>query len=55
MSEWLGSAFGLSCIAAWFTSVIHAVQTSDLVLALVDIFIFPFGIIHGFGLWFGWW
>lgn len=42
------------CILAWLTHIIHCYMAVDkFVLLFVGGFIFPIGIIHGFGLWAG--
>ncbi len=40
-------------ITAWFTHVVACLIASKYVLLLAGAFIFPVGIIHGIGLWFG--
>lgn len=39
--------------AAWLTHVIHCLITAKYLLLIAGGFIFPVGIIHGIGLWFG--
>ena len=40
-------------ITAWFTHVVACLMASKYVLLLAGAVIFPVGIIHGVGLWFG--
>lgn len=47
----LALAFYITCFGAWLTSIFHAVETSNVVLAIVDILIFPAGVLHGVYLW----
>lgn len=39
--------------AAWITHIIHCLVTAKYLLLIAGAFIFPVGIIHGVGLWFG--
>ena len=39
--------------AAWITHIIHCLITAKYLLLIAGAFIFPVGIIHGVGLWFG--
>jgi hypothetical protein len=41
----------LSC--AWITHIIHCLLAAKYMLLIAGAFIFPVGIIHGVGLWFG--
>jgi len=38
---------------AWLTHVIHCLIAAKYMLLIAGAFIFPVGIIHGVGLWFG--
>ena len=40
--------------AAWLTHIVAGLQTKDWSTLVFGAVIFPVGIIHGFGLWFGW-
>jgi len=40
-------------IAAWFTHVLHCLFAAKYLLLIAGACIFPVGIIHGVGLWFG--
>ena len=42
-------------ISAWITSLIYAVDKSDLVVGLLSVFLPPLGVVYGTGLWFDWW
>jgi len=40
-------------ICGWLTHVIHCLIAAKYLLLIAGAFIFPVGIIHGVGLWFG--
>jgi hypothetical protein len=40
-------------LAAWITHVINTIQDEQWILLIVGAFVFPIGIIHGIGVWFG--
>ena len=40
-------------IAAWITHVINTIQDQQWILLIVGALVFPVGIIHGIGIWFG--
>lgn len=40
-------------IAAWMTHIIVSIQTASWILLLAGALLFPIGIIHGIGIWFG--
>lgn len=43
----------ISAIPAWFTHVIHCIQSEEWVFLLAGAIFAPIGVIHGWGLWFG--
>jgi len=43
----------LLLIAGWLTHVIVTIQTAKWILLLAGAILFPIGIIHGWGIWFG--
>ena len=45
--------FVLLLPAAWITHIIHCLVAAKYLLLIAGAFIFPVGIIHGVGLWFG--
>jgi hypothetical protein len=45
--------FGLACFVAWVTHIIHCLIYAKYLLLIAGGFIFPVGVIHGFGIWFG--
>jgi hypothetical protein len=55
MSQFFAAAFYIAMIAAWLTHVIVTIATGKFVLLLAGALVFPVGIIHGIGLWFGAW
>jgi len=48
---WVG--IWLACVAAWITHVVVTIKTSAWVLLAIGAIIFPVGVIHGVGVWFG--
>lgn len=44
---------GLTFVAAWLTHIITCIQDERFLLLLAGAIMFPIGIIHGFGKWFG--
>jgi hypothetical protein len=40
-------------VAAWVTHVIVCIKTASWILLLFGCIVFPVGIIHGVGVWFG--
>jgi len=56
-SDILGGLAALSflstLIAAWATHVFHCLAAGKYLLLIAGGFVFPIGIIHGIGLWFG--
>lgn len=53
MKHFLALIIYLSFPAAWLTHVIVCLMQAKYLLLIAGAFIFPVGIIHGFGLWFG--
>lgn len=55
-----GSAFICTLILvigsflAWLEHVITTIQNHDYILLIIGAFIPPIGVIHGIGLWLGW-
>lgn len=47
------AAIPLTLFAAWFTHVIHTIQSEEWLLLIAGAILFPIAIIHGIGLWFG--
>jgi len=45
--------WSLVCLAAWITSIIECVKTDWVTMLIVDILIFPVGVIHGALIWLG--
>ena len=43
----------LSTIPAWFTHVIHCIQYEQWLFLIAGAIMAPIGVIHGWGLWFG--
>lgn len=41
------------CVVAWLTHIIHCLLAAKYLLLIAGAFIFPVGIIHGVGIWFG--
>jgi hypothetical protein len=53
MKDLLVVSFLFSMICAWGTHVIACLISAKYLLLIAGAFIFPVGIIHGCGLWFG--
>lgn len=56
----IAMGLGIGCIAGlllmfalWATHVIVCIKTASWVLLVVGAIVFPVGMIHGFGIWFG--
>jgi hypothetical protein len=48
-----GWVVGLIALAAWVTSVLFCIKHANWLLLIVDAIAGPIGVIHGVGLWFG--
>jgi len=55
MSDLVGLGLIIWAIVAWFTHIFFCLKTGAYVLLIAGAFVFPVGIIHGTGLWFGAW
>jgi len=53
IAAWL--ALILSPLAAWLTHIIVTIQAQEWVFLLAGAIFAPIGVIHGFGVWFGFW
>lgn len=53
MSDLIAAVFGITVVAAWVTHVIHCLVAAKYLLLIAGAFVFPVGIIHGIGLWWG--
>lgn len=42
-------------LAGWLTHIVDCLMHQLYVLLLVGVFVFPVGIFHGIGVWFGFW
>ena len=42
-----------TCLGAWITHIIHCLVTAKYLLLIAGGFIFPVGVVHGIGIWFG--
>ena len=42
-------------IAGWITHVVHCIKTEDVLFLIAGAVAAPVGVVHGWGLWFGWW
>ena len=45
----------LSIIAAWITHIVVCFKAAMFGYLIAGAIFFPIGIIHGYGIWFGWW
>lgn len=50
---WLLSVFVITCIASWITHVIVCISEEIWGLLIAGAIVFPVGMIHGIGKWFG--
>lgn len=55
MGNFLGIAFALACFAGWLTHVVTCLQDSLWGFLIAGALMFPIGIIHGWGIWLGFW
>ena len=46
-------AFWVSLPVAWVTHIVQCIGDDRLLLMLIGAFLFPIGVIHGYGIWFG--
>ena len=52
----LGSvALGLASLGGMITHIIHCLQNEQYILLVAGAIGAPIGVIHGWGIWFGWW
>lgn len=49
----LGILFGLLALGAWLTHVVVCLKTAAWGFLIAGAIFFPIGIIHGFGIWLG--
>lgn len=54
-AEVFGLLFLLACIAAWLTHVVVCFQGNRWGFLIAGALFFPIAIIHGVGIWFGFW
>ncbi len=47
--------FGLACLAAWFTHLYVCFNGNRWGFLIAGALVFPIAIIHGVGIWFGFW
>ena len=43
----------LGFLSAWITHIIHCLMYGKYLLLIAGGFVFPIGVIHGIGIWFG--
>tara|TARA_R110000787_G_scaffold134542_1_gene246943 strand:+ start:175 stop:357 length:183 start_codon:yes stop_codon:yes gene_type:complete len=43
----------IALLAAWVTHIIHCLVYAKYLLLIAGGFIFPVGVVHGIGIWFG--
>tara|TARA_R110002049_G_scaffold143473_5_gene305584 strand:+ start:296 stop:466 length:171 start_codon:yes stop_codon:yes gene_type:complete len=49
----LGLGFALMFLGAWLTHIITCLIQAKYLLLIAGAFVFPVGVIHGVGIWFG--
>jgi len=47
------SGMFVMCVVAWITHIIACLTAAKYTLLIAGAFVFPVGIIHGVGIWFG--
>ena len=55
--HWIGLvwiAIAISTIPAWLTHVFSTISNEQWVFLLAGAIFAPIGVIHGWGIWFGW-
>jgi hypothetical protein len=55
MNAFFGLGITIAVVAAWFTHIFDCLITHSWGLLIAGALLFPIGIIHGFGVWFGFW
>ena len=53
MRSLLTLGFAIALFAAWLTHIIVCLVKAKYLLLIAGAFVFPVGVIHGVGLWFG--
>ena len=53
MNGFIGLVFFFVVASSWVTHVIHCLFAAKYLLLIAGALIFPVGVIHGIGLWFG--
>lgn len=51
----IGSLVGIAALAAWITHVVVCLSAGKWGFLIAGALVFPIGIIHGVGIWFGFW
>ena len=49
------AAITITTIAGWITHVVWCIKNEQFLFLIAGAIAAPVGIIHGWGLWFGWW
>ena len=52
-SEVIGIALFIWAIGSWITHIVYCIDTQQFGLLIAGAIFFPIGMIHGTGLWFG--
>jgi hypothetical protein len=45
----------LSATAAWVTHIVVCIKAASYLFLIAGAVLPPIGVIHGYGVWFGWW
>lgn len=53
MRDLLGLGFAFMFLGAWLTHIIICLIQAKYLLLIAGAFVFPVGVIHGVGIWFG--
>jgi len=51
----MGYVLIIACVLAWFTHIFVGISEGAWGLLIAGAIMFPIGIIHGFGVWLGFW
>jgi hypothetical protein len=51
----LGITGSVINVAAWVTHVVVCIRAAEWGLLIVGTIAFPLGVVHGAGVWLGWW
>lgn len=47
--------FAIVCASAWITHIVECLQEGEWGFLIAGALVFPIAVIHGIGVWFGFW